>query len=278
MIEDFLSILLVTISLALVHLFSKSIHDRFYQQERKATSFAGGMAITYVFINLLPELRDIETFDIGGIPIYSIVALSGFLLFYGLQRLAWKVNFAKDREREELVFYIEILAYSLYSFLLIYAIPKKLLGKTLFTTVAYIITIGFHLLNKNYFMIKKHGHRFHKMGRYVLVASIVAGFITDMIDQNHPEWIYGVLLAILIGILLFNIFTDELPDSRESSFRWFTLGTVAFFLMHTASTSFVDSDSKSAAERLERSFRNQQNHPTMQQRSNGMSLNPKQTR
>lgn len=78
---------LVAISFVAIHDWSHLITKWLYTSEKIAISFGGGMAITYVFLHLLPELDQGATF-VGRFPIY-IVALFGFLLFYGVQRWIW---------------------------------------------------------------------------------------------------------------------------------------------------------------------------------------------
>ncbi|WP_219412531.1 hypothetical protein [Pseudonocardia nigra] len=75
--------------------------------ERATGSFAGGLAVAYVFLHLLPEiaegneaigealsdvLRPTPLLDLG----IFLVALAGFTAFYGLERLAQRGSAAGE--------------------------------------------------------------------------------------------------------------------------------------------------------------------------------------
>ena len=91
--------LLSALVLAALHLAAPRIRKLPLVPEHVTASFAGGVAVTYVFLHLLPELsegsrrvREVlgdesERTPLLGLEIFA-VALSGFLLFYGLERLA----------------------------------------------------------------------------------------------------------------------------------------------------------------------------------------------
>ena len=68
----------IAIMLAAIHLWYRHLHRWLYQSERIALSFSGGMAISYVFIHLLPTLEQGQR--LLGAPIHFLTLL-GFLLY-----------------------------------------------------------------------------------------------------------------------------------------------------------------------------------------------------
>jgi hypothetical protein len=74
--------LVVAALLALVHLAAPLYRERLRKHSKAVGSLGGGMAVTYVFLQLFPELRGDET--ILGRRIHLIVLL-GFLAYYGIE-------------------------------------------------------------------------------------------------------------------------------------------------------------------------------------------------
>jgi drug/metabolite transporter (DMT)-like permease len=91
--------LLSALFLSVLHLLAPRIRKLPLVPEHVTASFAGGIAVAYVFLHLLPELaegneRVGELLDeqgprspLLGLEIF-LVALVGFTVFYGLERLA----------------------------------------------------------------------------------------------------------------------------------------------------------------------------------------------
>lgn len=218
--------LLISIILGSIHLFSTSLHHWIFRSPQIATSFSGGLAIAYVFIHLLPEL---ETSDLtlGQTPTHFITLL-GFLLFYGLQRLAWKSSRELNIQHSSLLFGIRLGFASLYNFLLIYTIPQQFKENILWSMV-YLIALGLHLLSNDHGLSEQHTVLFHQWGRYALVGAIATGLFVDLTHSaTHEPIISDFLTALLSGFVLFNIFAEELPKHQETKYRWFILGVMVY--------------------------------------------------
>jgi hypothetical protein len=97
--QSVLGALLITLLLAALHVAAPRVRALPGVPEAAMGSFAGGLAVTYVFLHLLPELaegneaigealsdvlRPTPLLDLG----VFLVALVGFTAFYGLERLA----------------------------------------------------------------------------------------------------------------------------------------------------------------------------------------------
>ena len=218
---------LVAIAFGAIHLFYERLHRLLYREERIAISFGGGMAIAYIFLHLLPELEKGEV-DIGSK--IHFVALIGFLLFYGMQRFAWRLSKNESSNYGNVLFYIQLAFSSLYNFLLIYSIPELFESNFIFVFL-YVVAMGFHLLHNDYSLGEKYHHKFKSWGRYVLLAVVAAGLATDMFVEPANEFVADVLVAILAGSLLFNVFQEELPEPEKTHFGWFMAGVVVYVML-----------------------------------------------
>lgn len=93
------SAFLASVALAALHLAAPRIRALPLVPEKRMASFAGGLAVSYVFLHLLPEIATgnegvgealddiIEPSPLTELAIFG-VALLGFVAFYGLERLA----------------------------------------------------------------------------------------------------------------------------------------------------------------------------------------------
>lgn len=217
----------VAIAFGAIHLFYERLHHLLYKEERIAISVGGGMAIAYIFLHLLPELEKGEQ-DIGSS--IHFVTLIGFLLFYGMQRFAWRVAKNEASKSGNLVFYIQLAFSSVYNFLLIYSIPELFKNSWIFVFL-YVVAMGFHLLHNDYSLGEKYHHQFKSWGRYVLLGALAVGLALDFFTEPAQELVADVLTALLAGSLLFNVFQEELPEPEHTSFTWFVVGVVVYGIL-----------------------------------------------
>lgn len=97
--QSIVGALLIAVLLAALHLAAPRIRKLPFVPETATGSFAGGLAVAYVFLHLLPELVEgneaigealadvVEPTPLLDLGIF-LVALAGFTVFYGLERLA----------------------------------------------------------------------------------------------------------------------------------------------------------------------------------------------
>ena len=215
----------VALVFSAIHIWSESLHRFLYKSEEIAASFGGGMAIAYVFMHLLPELE--KGNQLLGVGV-NFITLIGFLLFYGMQRLAWKSKL-QGHSTSNLIFYLKLLFACLYNGLLIYAIPEQFDQSWPFV-ILYLLAMSLHLIGGDHSLSEEHNHEFKSWGRYLLVAAVIAALVIDIFTDPANELVSDVLTAILAGSLMFNIFKEELPTPENSSFLWFGTG-VAFYLV-----------------------------------------------
>ena len=219
-------LLLMTSFLAIFHLFSHPIYKLFDNAEHIVHSFSGGLAISYVFIHLLPELE--EAGEAFGRSIY-IITLGGFIVFYGMQSLILQKSQLSEKIKSR-IFFVEIFFAGVYNALIVYTLPGHF--KDFFILVLiYTFTMGLHLLSRNYGLYKKHGNHFKVIGSSILAISLFCGLAMNMfIDPAFDELLTDVLTAFLTGFILFNVFVEELPEAKTSTFIWF-LGGISTYLI-----------------------------------------------
>ncbi len=228
-----LEALAITLVLMLSHYFSPLVGRVARGNERRLRSFAGGVAVAYVFLHMLPEL--VEGNDAVGevlkqmehlTPLLDLgiflVALIGFTIYYGLELLAAH-QAEKNPAAEGKVYALHLGMFCLYNFLITYTMPLRVqtgLGYALIFTVAMALHFTFtdRGLNRHF------PRRFHHGGRLILVGSLGLGWVVTALTEPINVLAVSLMIAFLSGSILYNVFKEELPTERESSYPWFALG------------------------------------------------------
>ncbi len=115
---------ILALSLALVHFFSGRLSPLQGTPRSRWLSLAGGVAVAYVFVHLLPDLSEAQrAVEEVSVPLLDylrhhvyLVALLGLVAFYGLERAA-KVARARQRgnSSHDATFWFHIGFFALYN-------------------------------------------------------------------------------------------------------------------------------------------------------------------
>lgn len=233
--EAVLLALLSALVLAGLHLAAPRIRKLPLVPEHVTASFAGGVAVSYVFLHLLPELsegssrvREVlgdesERTPLLGLEIFA-VALVGFLLFYGLERVAERSRTRGDGR----VFALHLSSYFVYNAVIGYTLPLSWRTSVPFA-VLFSVAMGLHFVLTDRGLQEHYGSRFdRRRPRLVLASALLLGWAGAALASPTSGLVVSVLLAFLAGSVLLNVFKEEIPSSRRSHFGWFTAGLVLY--------------------------------------------------
>jgi hypothetical protein len=230
----------LTLVLAALHLLAPRIRSLPMVPERFTASFAGGLAVSYVFLHLLPELAAgneaigealsdvIEPTPLMELAIF-LVALIGFTAFYGLERLA-------DRHGDRAgagsagVYWLHLASFGVYNALITYTMALRVRTGLAFALL-FTIAMGLHFLLTDRGLAEHYPRRFRATGRLVLAGSLLAGWALAAVAAPVSTLAVAFLTALLGGSVLLNVFKEEIPSSRGSSFAWFAIGLVLYAVL-----------------------------------------------
>jgi hypothetical protein len=211
-------------------------------------SLAGGVAVAYVFVHFMPELAASQEHvaqALSGIALADrhvfLIALSGVLAFYGLDRLA-KSSRAKrqaapvtpGREPQDAnqaatssqVFVFHMASFAAYNFLVGYL----LLHREVMTTAGLIffaIAMALHFVVTDYGLNDDHQRPFRRVGRWLLVLAVIGGWALGLATEVPKAAVAG-LTAFLGGGVVLNVLKEEVPSERQSRFWAFALGAIGY--------------------------------------------------
>jgi len=233
----------VTLCMALafvgVHLFVGRL--RFLEQTPRSRwlSFAGGVAVGYVFLHVMPELaahaKTFERatgFDAAAAEgaIYAI-SLLGLVIFYGVERAIVRSRGERrpDAEPAEGVFWLHIgasaLLVAMIAYLLNHREDSSAIGLALF-----FVAMMLHFVTADFGTRSTHAQIYDARGRWVLAAATMFGWATGLLVAL-PQLAIGCLFAFVGGGIILLVLKEELPEERRSRFVPFISGAGAYSLL-----------------------------------------------
>ena len=226
--------LLGALGLSAIHLLSNRLQVLNRIPRSRWLSIAGGVAVAYVLLHLLPELREYHEvltgsesfiFLSGEDTVYSLTLL-GLIIFYGLEKIATE----RKRQRKSdtpspAVFWIHMLSYGVYNLLIGYLSVRE--DRGWMSLFLFFVGIGLHFVVVDHGLHQHHRQQFAQTGRWVLAGAILVGWTVGVLTTIHDA-VVACIVAFIAGGILLNTFKEELPEERESRFWAFALGSIGY--------------------------------------------------
>jgi hypothetical protein len=238
----------LTLVLAALHLAAPHIRKLPFVPEQFTASFAGGLAVAYVFLHLLPEIATgneavgealsdvLEPTPLLELGIF-FVTLTGFTVFYGLERLARRRGSdGRGSGGSPAVYWVHIAFFLTYNGLITYTLALRVRTGLLFALL-FTVAMALHFVLTDRGLQEHYPHRFRATGRILLAGALAAGWALGAVAAPTSTLLVSVLTAALGGSVLLNVFKEEIPSDRGSSFGWFTAGLVLYAALLTVVTA-----------------------------------------
>ncbi|MDN4492996.1 hypothetical protein [Ureibacillus aquaedulcis] len=228
--------LIYAIAFTLIHLFSKSMAFIKDTPRSRFLSIAGGIAVSYVFMHLLPDLNKhqdiLEKFGDSGVfrllenHVY-LIALLGLTIFYGLEKMVKNSRNEMNQDKSNPgVFWIHISSFFLYNALIGYLLIREEFNGP-WGMFFYFLALAVHFITNDHSLRKNHKVVYDRYGRWLLAIAILFGWAVGLFVELEEIYI-SLLTALLAGGVILNVLKEELPEERKSSFLAFFLGIVCY--------------------------------------------------
>ncbi|MDA0268434.1 MAG: hypothetical protein O2890_14955 [Cyanobacteria bacterium] len=89
------------------------------------------------------------------------------------------------------------------------------------------VTLGVHSVVNDLGLREHHKQAYDRVGRWVLAASIITGWVIGQALVLNPAAI-ATIWALVAGGVILNVLKEELPEERESDFGTFLVGAVGY--------------------------------------------------
>ncbi|BDM83294.1 hypothetical protein [Acaryochloris marina] len=231
--------LYLAIGLTLIHAFVSKLNVLTFIPEYRWISFAGGVSMGYVFLEIFPELshaqKELEHSAILLVAYLEnhvyILALIGLAVFYGLDILALTSRrFNREANKVDrtspAVFWIHITAFAVLNLIFGYLL-QDMAKHGLLRCLIYFIAVALHFFILDHNLREHHQNLYDKQGRWLLTAAIMVGAISGQATHVNEATI-SIVWSFLAGSMILNILTRELPDERKSCFGSFIGGSTLY--------------------------------------------------
>ena len=196
-------------------------------------SLAGGVAVAYVFLHLIPDLArrgDAFVSPLPGIDIY-LLSLIGLIGFFGMERLVVRSEekseaLSGEKDVGPFLFWLHIGAFAFNSFIIGYLLVDEREGGLPYRAL-YAVALGLHFMTNDHALRLRHAALHRRHGRWVLAMAVILGWVAGFADIFHEQVVAG-LFAILAGGITFNVLKEELPSAEGGSFKAFAAGALLY--------------------------------------------------
>ena len=201
--------------------------------KRRWQALSAGVAVAYVFMNVIPELEEHRPTVAGSAAgtlldaekrIY-LWTLAGFVTFVGLSRLPAHSSPNASRTAQ-VPFWGEMAGYSLYTLLIGYLLVHRE-DPSLLSLGLFVFAMGLHLFMVDIELVEQFAGFYQPWGRMLLVASILVGWMLGIADAL-PNSFTSRLFAFVIGAVVVISAREELPAGQSCRFSWFAGGAFLY--------------------------------------------------
>ena len=228
----YLPTLLCAAGLAIVHLTAGKLRFLRGMPRSRWLSIAGGVSVAYVFMHMLPELNESQAAMLGeraegGVwPLIYLLALSGLVIFYGLERLTLESASGENEETPVGIFWLHLGSFAIYNAIVGEAMTRRA-EEGVQTLIIFFVAMTMHFVVNDYGLQERHEHRYSSRGRWLLATAVLVGWAVGAFFVLHEAIVFS-LFAVLAGGIVLNVLKEELPEERQSRFIPFLLGATVF--------------------------------------------------
>ena len=230
---------IMSIGLAFLQAYATRLNISAIVPEHRWFSFAGGVSIGYVFLEIFPELSHVqEELAHSTIPFMAylenhvyLLALLGLLVFYGLD--IWALTSRRlNRERHDIdsassmVFWTHITVFAVLNIIFGYLL-QDLSEHSLFRCILFFVAVALHFFIIDHNLREHHKKTYDQKGRWFLTSAIILGALIAQV-QNLNEAAISIIWSFLAGSIILNILKRELPDEQKSCFWSFAMGSALY--------------------------------------------------
>jgi len=102
------------------------------------------------------------------------------------------------------------------------------------------VAMGLHFVLTDRSLEEHYPDRFGRGGRIALAAALLAGWAADALLAPTSTLLVALLIALLGGSILLNVFKEEIPSGHRSSFPRFLTGLLLYAALLAAVTAISE--------------------------------------
>jgi len=208
------------------------------QIRRRWKALSAGVAIAYIFVNVMPELEEhrpaVASTVAGNLlnadkRIY-LWALMGFIAFAGLSRLQYIKPASGPRQDDSGIVYRGTMAgWAVYLLLIGYLMLHRD-DSSAVSLWLFVFAMGLHVFMVDNQLAERFEGLYEPWGRRLLVACLLVGWVMGLADVL-PDSFTSRLFAFVAGGVVVTSAHEEESFERGGRFWWFAGGASAYTLL-----------------------------------------------
>ncbi len=209
-----------------MHLLSGRIERTAGNRLGTLLSVAGGIAVGYVFVGLLPKIGTFTAKIVATEPAAPeflqyrlyLLGLAGLLLYFAADR------FRAGRAGSGAALVIHSIAFAGYNALVGYLLAHLNTSRSGFVPhVLLAAVMAIHLFAMDHQLRTWYGAAFDRWLRWLFSASVAGGWLAGLLLPVSAGAL-AAWSAVLAGGILINVFNEELPRERDGRVAAFLVG------------------------------------------------------
>lgn len=212
--------------LGVIHFLSEGLTPRKETHKFRIISFAAGISIAYLFLDLLPHTYDAATVLKEWVFVFLLL---GFAVFHLIEKMIYQ-HANQDRLAWELK-EVHSVSFFLYYFL-IGIVIKDELQANLLDGILLLIPVSLHAALSTVSLSRIHGDvRESPWVKAALSLSSLLGVVFALFI-HVPSVLDHVFISVIAGVLLYIIVKEFLPEKKEGQPLFFILGITLFLVFY----------------------------------------------
>ena len=214
--------------------------------KRQWISFAGGVALAYIMVHILPELaghqavlthsEKLRRTLLTDFYVY-LTALIGFVVFFGIERMIlFHGKRIKKSKKQTSPFWIQVGSLAAHNILIGYLFRYFEIGFGALALSTFAFALHFFALDHH--LRRQHPYLYHRFGRWLLALGVVLGWCLGYFIAVTGET-EALLFAFMAGTVIVNSIKDEIPTESGGRFWPFCFGCILFTVLQLASFTFA---------------------------------------
>ena len=219
---------LTVLALALVHLVAGTTAALGHRWRPSALSAASGVSVAYVFLDLMPDLAQQQSL-IERAGLFSFLDRHLYILaLVGITVSLWVETASRESRRRRravgepdetgtATFWLSMISFAVLNAAIGYAVASPG-DRAVEPLWMFALAMGLHFAANDHSLVEHHGERYQRIGRWLLVAGLLVGWLMAVLPavEIRPD-LLALLLAYIAGGTIMNILRHELPDTDRSS-------------------------------------------------------------
>ncbi|SDO11710.1 hypothetical protein [Alkalicoccus daliensis] len=194
-------------------------------------SLAGGIAVSYIFVYILPSLHHEQedfgetAFELAMESELYFFGLIGIVVFYTLTKIAERHRHQKNATIKDRFFFVQIVLFFMYNTLISYIMFAA--DQDIEQLVFYGTAVGLHFMTVAHDMYRENSERYLLYGRYVLAAGIFIGWAVATFVP-HSSVVLAIVFSFISGAIMFNVIKNELPSEDSAHLPTFVISAFTY--------------------------------------------------